>query len=150
MSENGDEYGFSEEVQEEKESTDVRRDFNPMVTWVYMAAAIAIVYVSGFIGGWIFMIMTLMFLMVWLIREAAYLLRVLVTRFPRYAAYINVLHAGAWFVLFLINAYTTEQLGNPLLFPEVSNLTMLAPLFVCTGVFGITNIRLMYAPAPND
>lgn len=143
-SEEGPEIGDEQETTPEPKL--VRRSFNPMTTWIYMCAAIAIIYASGWIGGYPLMIVVTLFLLIWLFSEGYLLLKTLTLSFARKATYINVFHALAWFILFLINTYWFTQYSVYLILPEIDNLTMLAPLFVCTGVFGITNIKNMYKP----
>ncbi len=130
---------------EKRTQSDVRY-FNPMVTWIYLIAVLAIIYSIGYIIGMLYMIAATLFLLVWLFREVIYLLRVLENRFGRIATYFNIIHSTAWFVFFVINAYYYELHGVYLLFPEFTGLTMLAPLFVATAMFGLINIRKMYLP----
>jgi hypothetical protein len=138
--------GATEDSTPVNDRVDVRRDFNPMITWVYMCAALGLIYGAGAIGGSPFLIITTLFFVVWIVREAVFILKGLKGGLPRKATYFNVFHAMSWFVVLVVNLFTIEQLGFQLILPQIENLTLLSPLFVCTGVFGITNIRLMYLP----
>ncbi|UCE11075.1 MAG: hypothetical protein JSW61_03835 [Candidatus Thorarchaeota archaeon] len=144
MTEDNDEARETDEYTHSRDGISVRRSFNPMITWVYMCAALGFIYAAGAIGGSPFLIIASLFFVVWIVREAIFILRLIGRGFPRTATYINVIHAMAWFVVLVINLFTIEQLGFQLILPEWENMTILAPVFICTGVFGITNIRLMY------
>jgi hypothetical protein len=124
----------------------VRTPFNPMVTYIYAAAAIFISYSIFYTLGYPALIVSMLALMVFLFRETQYIMRRYSISFIRKAAYINVGHAFIYFVLLVVNGYWIMQNGVLLLLPEIPFLTQWAPLFVCLGLFGITNIKRMYAP----
>jgi hypothetical protein len=136
-------------VNEETASTKnepIRKPFNPMVTYVYAAAAIFISYSIFYMLGYPALIASMLVLIVYLFRETQYIMRRYSISFIRKAAYINVGHAFIYFVLLAINGFWIEQNGAFLILPEIPFLTQWAPLFICLGVFGIMNIKRMYAP----
>ncbi|MFX1369636.1 MAG: hypothetical protein ACFFAY_13655 [Promethearchaeota archaeon] len=124
----------------------VRTPFNPMVTYIYVAAAIFIAYSIFYTFGYPALIASMLVLMVYIFRETQFIRRRYSISFIRKAAYVNVGHALIYFILLVINGFWMIQNGVLLLLPEIPFLTQWAPLFVCLGLFGITNIKRMYAP----
>ena len=136
----------TQENDQAKEKRVIRTPFNPMVTYIYAAAAIFITYSIFYTLGYPALIFSMLVLMVHLFRETQFIMRRYSISFIRKAAYINVGHAFIYFVLLVINGFWITQNGVLLLLPEIPFLTQWAPLFVCLGLFGITNIKRMYAP----
>ncbi|NHJ13380.1 MAG: hypothetical protein EAX95_06865 [Candidatus Thorarchaeota archaeon] len=123
-----------------------RKPFNPMVTYIYVAAAIFITYSIFYTFGYPALIVSMLILIVYLFRETQFIRRRYSVSFIRKAAYINMGHAFIYFVLLAINGFWVLQYGEIVLLREIPFLTQWAPLFVCLGVFGITNIKQMYMP----
>jgi hypothetical protein len=142
----GSDDGSSNEGSPPAKKEVVRKTFNPMITYVYAAAAIFISYSIFYMLGYPALIASMLVLIVYLFRETQYIMKRYSISFIRKAAYINVGHAFIYFVILAINGFWIEQNGVLLLLPEIPFLTQWAPLFVCLGVFGIMNIKRMYAP----
>lgn len=123
-----------------------RKPFNPMVTYLYTAAAIFIVYSIFYIFGYRALIVSMLILTIYLFRETQFIMRRYSISFIRKAAYVNMGHAFLYFLLLTINGFWILQYGEVVLLREIPFLTQWAPVFVCLGVLGITNIKQMYVP----
>jgi len=131
----------------EKVPDDHRRPFNPMRTYFELALVIFGAYALYYILGLEVLIVITLAVLIYIIRETFYVLDYYSYGFARKAAIFNAVHAVAWFVVFVINAYTLMQFGSPLIWPEFVNLTQTSPLFVFTAAFGSRNIVRMYKPS---
>ncbi len=139
--------GQGEEAGESSERPKVaRRPFNPMVTYVYVAAGIFVSYSTFYMLGYEALIVVILFFVIRVMHETSYILRNIRYGLARKAAYFNAGLAIACFVILVVNAYWIMHFDVPLILPEIEGLTLACPLFVMTSVFGSRNIRLMYSP----
>jgi hypothetical protein len=134
----------SEEVS--KPAGPARKPFNPMVTYIYFAAAIFsgyfVLYLTGYLGLTVFGL----FFMIYILQETRDVLRSYSYSFIRKASYVNVGHALFYFVILAINGYSLLQGGGFLILPQFEFLTDWSPIFILLSAFGITNIKRMYVP----
>ncbi len=123
-----------------------RKPFNPMVTYIYFAAALfsgyLILYMTGYIGLTVFGL----FFMIYLLQETRDVLQSYSYSFIRKASYVNVAHASFYFVILVINGYSLFQGRGLLIFPQFNFLTDWSPVFILLSTFGIANIKRMYVP----
>jgi len=139
--------GQGEEADQHSERPKVvRRSFNPMTTYVYVAAGIFVSYSTFYMFGYEALIIVLLFFVVRIMHETHYILRNIHYGLARKAAYFNAGLAVACFVILVINAYWIMHFDTPLILPEADGLTLSCPLFIMTSVFGSRNVRLMYSP----
>jgi hypothetical protein len=136
----------SEPEEVSKPEGPARKPFNPMVTYIYFAAAIfsgyLVLYMTGYLGLTIFGL----FFMIYLLQETRDVLRSYSYSFIRKASYVNVAHASFYFVILVINGYSLFQGVGLLIFPQFDFLTDWSPVFILLSTFGITNIKRMYVP----
>ncbi|TFF91446.1 hypothetical protein EU545_04070 [Candidatus Thorarchaeota archaeon] len=131
---------------EKEEQKEIRRPFNPMKTYFFVAAGIIGSYALFYLFGYtVLTVATLFFLMV-VFQETRYVYNHLSYRFARGAAYFNAFHALAYFIILSVNGYWIVTYGVPLILPQIQGLTLMAPLIVFMSAFGSRNIRLMYIP----
>ncbi|TXT55727.1 MAG: hypothetical protein BAJATHORv1_30107 [Candidatus Thorarchaeota archaeon] len=131
---------------EDEKPQDVRKDFNPMVTWILLCGALAVSYGLLWLGGYPLLTMFMVFLLVWHGYNTKDILENLNSSFPRKATYFNAIHAIFWFGFLAINAYWFSQYSLPLLIPQLPTMTELSPLWILMSVFGTLNVREMYEP----
>ncbi|MBD3408534.1 MAG: hypothetical protein GF411_20590 [Candidatus Lokiarchaeota archaeon] len=128
------------------DTEDVRRNFNPMVSWILLCGAIAVSYGLLWLGGYPLLTTFMVIILVWHGFNSMTVLDTLKGNFQRKATYFNVIHAGFWFAFLAINSYWISQFAGPLLIPQLPNLTELSPLWILMSVFGTLNLREMYEP----
>jgi hypothetical protein len=104
-------------------------------------------YALYYLLGLEFLVIVTLAVLIYIFRETYFILDYYSYGFARKAAVFNALHAAAWFVVFVINAYYVLQTGAPIIWPEFENLTQTSPLFVLMAAFGSRNIIRMYKPS---
>jgi hypothetical protein len=120
-----------------------------MSTWVYFILIVGGAYISLGIGGFPLVIAIMLACLVWLYRDAIYIIRNLSTGILRKATYLNVAHASFFFVVLTVNGLALTQGLIPPILPEWQDFTTMSPVWIAAGLYGITNIRRMYMPAPH-
>jgi hypothetical protein len=132
---------------EKKKHMDYTRPFNPMRTYFELAILIFAAYGLYYILGLESLVVMTLAVLIYIFRETYFILDFYDYSFARKAAVFNAVHAAAWFVVFVINAYYVLQTGVPIIWPEFTNLTQTSPLFVLMAAFGSRNIVRMYKPS---
>ncbi len=110
-----------------------------------MILTVILIYGVGLLFGIVYMIGASLFLLVWLFKNGEEIFRNVENRFGRVAILVNVVYALFWFVFLIINSYSYDQTGVYVLLPQFPGLTNLSPLLMATSLFGLINIRKMYA-----
>jgi len=131
---------------EEEEPKVVRIPFNPMISYVEMAFGILILFVTLALFGYEIFTIVSLFFVIFIYRESYYVFRTYPSGFVKNGAIFNSLHSTVWFLIMVINVYTT-QFGSPLILPEITNLLDYCALFILMAFFGMRNIIRMYVPA---
>ena len=131
---------------EQARPKDIRTPFNPMSSWIYFILIVGGSYIGLGIGGFPLLIVIMLVCIVWLYRDAIYILQNLTTGILRKAAYLNVAHASFFFVVLTVNGLALAQGQLPPSLPEFQDVTTLSPLWIAAGLYGVTNIRRMFIP----
>ena len=132
---------------EEEEPKVVRVPFNPMISYVEMAFGIFVLFVTLSLFGYQIFTIVSLFFVVFIYRETHYVFNTYPSGFVKNGAIFNTIHSTGWFLLMVINVYTTAQFGSPLILPEIPNLLDYCALFILMAFFGMRNIIRMYVPA---
>lgn len=130
---------------ETKSQRPTPRHFNPLVNYLFYTiivfAAYAIYYLErGFVG----VITLMLFFVVRLTRDTAYVVRKYEYKFAKQAAVVNLGYSLAFFIILVINGMALNQSLPPPILPDFIELTSWTPLFIMGGVFGMANIKRMW------
>ena len=136
----------NEQEEVSKPTGPTRKPFNPMMTYIYFAAAIFLAYLVLYLTGYLGLTVFGLVFMVYLLQETRGVLRCYSYSFIRKASYVNVAHALFYFVILVINGYSLSQGGGLLILPQFEFFTDWSPMFILLSTFGITNIKSMYVP----
>ncbi len=130
----------------EKSKKPVRRNFNPMAVYFRAAIMILISYFLFYGFGYSLLIMFMLLIEVYILRDTREILSSYSYGFARKAAYFNAGQSVVYLIILAVNGFTITQSGVPLFLPEIEGLTLLCPLLIVAALFGTTNIRKMYVP----
>jgi hypothetical protein len=131
--------------QDDKES--YRRPFNPMRTYFELAVGIFGVYALYYLLGVESLVISNLAILIFVIRQARFVLQYYSYGFARKASVFNVLYGLGFFVILTINVFTIADTGVPLILPDWDTLTLTCPLFILMAAFGNKNIERMYKPS---
>jgi hypothetical protein len=137
--------------QTEHESKSTRppdRPFNPLVNYLFFAAAVLAAYVLYYYIGFPAVIALMLFFVIRLIRDALIVVKTYEYKFARQAAVANLVFSMTFFMILVVNGIAISQTGIPIFLADFQDLTSWTPIFILGGVFGMSNIKRMWGPQP--
>ena len=124
------------------------RPFNPLVNYVFYAAAVLVAYVLFWALGYPAVIIMMLFFVIRLARDTIHDNRTYEYKFARQASVVNLIYSAVFFVVLFVNGLALSQQLDPPILPGFMDITSWTPLFILGGVFGMSNIKRMWGPRP--
>jgi hypothetical protein len=126
------------------------RPFNPLMNYVFFTVVVIASYILYYFIGIPAVIALMLFFVVRLIRDTLTVVKTYEYKFARQAAVVNLVFSMVFFIILVVNGIAISQTGTPVFLTDFPDLTSWTPLLIMGGVFGISNIKRMWAPLPTS